>query len=45
VTAFTARDKFCDDGSSVLPLPTAASDGSENATRAFLAPRQHPFET
>src|SRR5262245_53043103 len=45
VTAFIARDTFCGDGSSISPLPTAASDGSEKRDQAFLARRQHPFET
>jgi hypothetical protein len=30
VTAFTARDTFCGDGSSISPLPTAAGEGREN---------------
>jgi hypothetical protein len=38
VTAFIARDTFCGDGSSISPLPMAASDGSENVTgRSFIA--------
>jgi hypothetical protein len=32
VTAFIARATFCSDGSSISPLPMAASDGSENVT-------------
>ncbi len=36
VTAFIARDTFCGDGSSISPLPTAASDGKEHLTGRSL---------
>jgi hypothetical protein len=42
VTAFVARDTFCGDGSSISPLPMAASDGRENLTgRSWHRGSQH----
>jgi hypothetical protein len=38
VTAFIARDTFCGDGSSISPLPMAASDGSETLACGAITP-------